>query len=66
MVAQASGIDSATIHSTLPHDGIVQERAGFCLLYKDGSPHWKHSELMFERRELIPDLRRLLKGQDVR
>jgi len=25
-----------------------------------GSPHWKHSELFFEKKPLIPDLQQLL------
>jgi len=30
--------------------------------YKEvfGSPHWKHSELVFERKELIPALKQFL------
>jgi hypothetical protein len=26
----------------------------------DGSPHWKHSELVFERKQLIPALQQML------
>ena len=37
-----------------------KEKARICELDELGSLHWKHSELVFERKGLIPELRRLL------
>jgi hypothetical protein len=33
-------------------------------VFEVGSPHWKHSELFFEKKQLIPALQQLLVQND--
>jgi len=44
----------------LPPEGIVQDRAEVLSIVQLGSSHWKHSELFFEKKRLIPALQQLL------
>ena len=37
-----------------------KHRPNLCPSISIGSPHWKHSELLFEKKALIPVLQQLL------